>query len=90
MFFGIPLKSKKVSSNWPRVTELLNNTLRSIFNQTDPDFIRPTPTLKSSSPVMTCPTSYTQMILVSRSCQLIFPCLSIGSISSRTSTGNAK
>lgn len=38
MFFGIPLKSKKVSSNWPRVTELLNSTLRSIFNQTDPDF----------------------------------------------------
>ena len=38
MYFGIPLKSKKVSASWSRVTELLENTLRSIFNQVDPDF----------------------------------------------------
>lgn len=38
MFIGIPLKSKKVSSDWSRVTELFNNTLRSVFNQIDPNF----------------------------------------------------
>ena len=38
LLFGIPLKSKKVSADWPRVEGLFNSTLRSIFNQTDPDF----------------------------------------------------
>ena len=38
LYFGIPLKARKVSADWDRVTELLDNTLRSIFNQSDPDF----------------------------------------------------
>lgn len=38
MYFGIPLRSKKASVDWGRVTTLFTHTLKSILNQTDPDF----------------------------------------------------
>ena len=38
IYFGIPLRSKKSSNNWDRVTEFFNRTLWSVYNQTDPDF----------------------------------------------------
>ncbi len=37
LYFGIPVASKKVLRNWDHSTKLLNDTLRSILNQTDPD-----------------------------------------------------
>jgi hypothetical protein len=36
--FGIPLKSQSVATDWSLVVRLLENTLRSIFNQTVQDF----------------------------------------------------
>lgn len=38
IYFGIPLRSKKVSNDWDKVTEFFNRTLWSVYNQTDPDF----------------------------------------------------
>lgn len=38
-FFCIPLKPRARSSNWEHTIELLGQTLRSIFNQTDPNFL---------------------------------------------------
>lgn len=37
-YFGIPLKAKRVSANWDHVSSLLEDCLRSIFNQSDSDF----------------------------------------------------
>jgi hypothetical protein len=36
--FLIPLRSEKSSSNWDLTVKLLNNTLKSVFNQTEPQF----------------------------------------------------
>ena len=36
--FITALKSKAVASDWIRVCELFESTLRSAYNQTDPDF----------------------------------------------------
>jgi hypothetical protein len=36
--FGIPLKSRSVAVNWSLVERMVDNTLRSIFNQTRQDF----------------------------------------------------
>lgn len=36
--FGIPLKSRSVAVDWPLVVQMVENTLRSIFNQTVQDF----------------------------------------------------
>lgn len=38
MYFGIPLRSKKVSKSWDNVTECFNRTLWSVYNQIDKDF----------------------------------------------------
>lgn len=38
MYFGIPLRSKASSKNWKEVERLFNNTLKSILNQSCPDF----------------------------------------------------
>ena len=38
MYFGIPLRSKHSSKNWNVVSEMFNNTLRSIYNQTNSNF----------------------------------------------------
>lgn len=38
IYFGIPLRSKKASNDWDKVTEFFNRTLWSVYNQTDPDF----------------------------------------------------
>lgn len=38
IYFVIPLKSERVSSDWQHVTRIFNNTLNSLFNQTDPNF----------------------------------------------------
>lgn len=35
--FGIPLLSRRVARDWPAAQRLLANTLRSVFNQDDPD-----------------------------------------------------
>ena len=37
IYFGIPVASEKVLRDWEFSTKLLDNTLRSILNQTDPD-----------------------------------------------------
>lgn len=36
--FGIPLRSRAASSEWSTVSMLFNRTLKSVYNQTDPDF----------------------------------------------------
>lgn len=38
IYFGIPLRSKAVSKNWPQVVRVFNRTLHSIYSQTDPNF----------------------------------------------------
>lgn len=38
IFFSIPLASKSDDEKWRLANELLSRTLKSIFNQTDPDF----------------------------------------------------
>ncbi len=38
IIFAIPLRSKKTCKNWDKVISKFENTLDSIFNQTDPDF----------------------------------------------------
>lgn len=38
LYFGVPLKSRRVAVNWDHVMLLFNRTLRSLFNQTSPDF----------------------------------------------------
>lgn len=38
IFFVIPLRSKYSSKNWHNVNLLFNNTIKSVYNQTDPDF----------------------------------------------------
>jgi hypothetical protein len=37
-YFGVPLKSRKLARNWDRTLELVNNTIRSMLCQTDPNF----------------------------------------------------
>lgn len=37
MYFGIPVASKRVLADWDHSTKLLEGTLRSILNQTDPE-----------------------------------------------------
>ena len=38
IYFGIPLRSKYSSINWERVSTHFNRTLKSVFNQTRPEF----------------------------------------------------
>lgn len=38
LYFLIPLRSKKTTTDWPKISYLLNLTLVSIFNQTNPNF----------------------------------------------------
>lgn len=38
MYFAIPLRSKHSSKNWKRVERLFNETIESIYNQTNPNF----------------------------------------------------
>ena len=38
LYFGIPVKSRVVSADWKQVCDLLTNTLRSLLNQTTPQF----------------------------------------------------
>jgi hypothetical protein len=38
LYFGIPVKSRVVSADWQQVGRLLTNTLRSLLNQTSPQF----------------------------------------------------
>ncbi len=38
IFFGIPFRSKASSQNWDHVTKVFNQTLKSIYSQTDPNF----------------------------------------------------
>lgn len=38
IYFGIPLRSKAVSSNWDDVMRVFNRTLQSVYRQTNPDF----------------------------------------------------
>lgn len=37
-YFAIPLRSKKSSKNWMQVEKLFNDTIRSIYNQTNKNF----------------------------------------------------
>lgn len=38
IYFGIPLKSKPSSNDWDIVTKLFNRALKSLYNQTNPNF----------------------------------------------------
>lgn len=38
IIFAIPLRGKETANNWEHCLKLLNNTLKSIFNQTNPNF----------------------------------------------------
>ena len=38
IYFLIPFRSKVTTSNWDLTVKLLNNTLKSVFNQTDQEF----------------------------------------------------
>jgi hypothetical protein len=38
IYFLLPLRSKLSTANWDLTVKLLNNTLKSVFNQTDPEF----------------------------------------------------
>ena len=37
-YFLIPLRSKISSKNWDIISKLFNNTIKSVCNQTDPNF----------------------------------------------------
>jgi len=38
IYFAIPLRSKTTTNNWGKIQTLFNNTIRSIYSQTDPNF----------------------------------------------------
>lgn len=38
IYFGIPLRSKKASKDWDKVTAVFNRTLQSVYRQTCPEF----------------------------------------------------
>lgn len=38
IIFAIPLRGKETATDWKKCLKLLNNTLKSIFNQTNPNF----------------------------------------------------
>lgn len=38
IIFAIPLRGKETATDWKNILKLLNNTLKSIFNQTNPNF----------------------------------------------------
>ena len=38
IYFGVTLRSRASAKNWNNVEKDFNRTLRSLYNQTDPDF----------------------------------------------------